>query len=520
MAPAITGGGLELAALSAQDAYLTCNPECTWWKKAFCRYTNYAIVQVTQSIGSGSNSPLIGSGSAPTVNVQIQRVADLVGPMYVRSVLPALNTVEFNSGLAADVAGADLINDGAAGVYTSAALTGELNGSTYPAYANVDDGYCYVDAVGLYLVQNATCQIGGHQFDELRSEQQYLEWVSEHTDETILRYAIGMGSDMERTARAYEDQIIYSPLQFWHTKMTSHYLAHIAIAGHEHYVRMTGRSADDLWGCQTGSAFSTSAAHAALATDRAAINAALVARATHDLVYDGVLLDRAERMMTARMAIEVMATEHLHYMQTSVGAGQAQITLNSLPLNHPTRDLHIALRRRSNIDSGSLAAAVPSSELYPFRNSVNVKTNNRWNDFSGGSTGSGEKHGHFAQLQLALNNYDRFGISENIGGYYSEVHPAQKYCGNTRDTHAAFYSFAVKEQGEVKGTLNFSAIDNVGLRVTRRPNLLTSYLPQSGGVAGFNRDTMQHEAVDVILATKTMNVYKYVSGMIGRAFAS
>lgn len=515
----VAGLTLELASLTSQDSYLTCKPECTFFRKALCRYTNFAIGQITQTIGSGSGSPLIRASSEGQTTLTLQRTADLMGPSYVRTRLPALNVTRFTVTqgiLAKSVIGTDpLINDGnAANSYTSAALDQYIE---YPAFANeATDGYCYCDAVGFYMIKEATASIGGHQVDRLLSEQQYLEWVSEHPDEKVLRYSIGMGSDAERTARAYEDQVIYSPLQFWYTKHSSQYLPVIALQGHDVVFEFKGRSADALWGGRPGGA-----QESVPQGDITLINDAIAA-CSHDLVYDGVFLDRSERMMTARMMIEVIATEHGHYSQNLQGAGQATLSHNSLPFNHPTRGLVIALRRRSRVDTSFITtAAVRASALFPYHNRPGQsKTPIVWNDFSGGVTNSAERHSAIDSIQMTLNNHERFGVKSNVGHYYSEVHAAQKFSGNTRDTHAVYYVFGMNGEGQPTGTLNFSAIDNVGVQITRRRNALSSYMPSTALTTGFDRATVEYEAVEIIYHSLHTNVHKYVSGMFGQAFAN
>lgn len=512
-----SGATLELSALTHQDMKLTCNPECTFFRKALCRYTNFANAQIVQSMGTGSSSALLSLSGRSKFSLTLQRTADLMGPAYVRTVLPALNVTRFTTDIGARTVNGNssLIHDGNVNTYTSAAADTNI---IYPAFATpASDGYCYVDAVGLYMVQEATASIGGHKVDHLIAEQQYLEWVSEHPDEKILRYSIGMGSDAERGARAYEDQVIYSPLQFWFTKMSSQYIPLIALQAHDVVIDFIGQESDLLWGARPGGA-----QEAINATDRAAINAAL-SSVGHDYVYDGIFLDRAERMMTARMMIEIVATEHSHYSVRATAAGTANINLNSLPLNHPTRSLSIALRRRSRTDSSFVTStAVRASTLYPFHNKVGgSKTPILWNDFSGGNTGSGDRHGAIDQIQLLLNNHERLGVKSDVGNYYSEVHPSQKFSGSTRDTHAVFYVLGMHGEGQVSGTLNFSAIDNVGLNITRRRNALSSYLPATSATApGFDKANAEYEAVDIFIDYQHTNVHKYVSGMFGQSYSN
>ena len=75
------GGLLQLVAYGAQDVYLTGNPQITFWKVSYRRYTNFSMELIEQSI-SGS-STLTGNQTKGTVT--ISRNGDLVSQVYVYS---------------------------------------------------------------------------------------------------------------------------------------------------------------------------------------------------------------------------------------------------------------------------------------------------------------------------------------------------------------------------------------------------------------------------------------------------
>ena len=75
------GGLLQLVAYGAQDVYLTGNPQITFWKVSYRRYTNFSMELIEQSI-SGS-STLTANQTKGTVT--ISRNGDLVSQVYVYS---------------------------------------------------------------------------------------------------------------------------------------------------------------------------------------------------------------------------------------------------------------------------------------------------------------------------------------------------------------------------------------------------------------------------------------------------
>ena len=78
------GGLLQLVAYGAQDVYLTGNPQITFFKIVYRRYTNFAIETVEHTF-----TGTIGFGN--TITVKITRDGDLVTKMYLRIILNQVN---------------------------------------------------------------------------------------------------------------------------------------------------------------------------------------------------------------------------------------------------------------------------------------------------------------------------------------------------------------------------------------------------------------------------------------------
>ena len=63
----MSGGLLQLAALGAQDVYLTGNPEITLFKNKYHRYTHFATETIQLSFDGGSIN--FGSENISTITV-------------------------------------------------------------------------------------------------------------------------------------------------------------------------------------------------------------------------------------------------------------------------------------------------------------------------------------------------------------------------------------------------------------------------------------------------------------------
>ena len=73
----VQGGGLlQLIAQGKQDVFLTGNPQVTWFKMVYRRYTNYAI---EQQIIPFDNQADFGR----RITVQIPRKGDLLGSLWL-----------------------------------------------------------------------------------------------------------------------------------------------------------------------------------------------------------------------------------------------------------------------------------------------------------------------------------------------------------------------------------------------------------------------------------------------------
>jgi hypothetical protein len=80
------GGLLQLVAYGAQDVYLTGNPQITFWKVSYRRYTNFSMELIEQSL-TGSSTIAAGQTKG---NCTISRNGDLVGQIYIMSSTPGI----------------------------------------------------------------------------------------------------------------------------------------------------------------------------------------------------------------------------------------------------------------------------------------------------------------------------------------------------------------------------------------------------------------------------------------------
>ena len=131
------GGGLmQLVAYGAQDVYLTGNPQITFWKVTYRRYTNFAIESIEQTFNGQADF-------GRRVQCTISRNGDLAYRTYLQVTLPEINQ----------------LMSGNAGV---------INNSVYNTgvYAR------WLDFPGEQLIAQVEVEIGGQRID-----RQYGDWM-------------------------------------------------------------------------------------------------------------------------------------------------------------------------------------------------------------------------------------------------------------------------------------------------------------------------------------------------------
>lgn len=80
----MAGGLINIAAYGAQDLYLTGNPEITYFKVVYRRYTNFSIENIRLSF---DDTPDFGK----TTTLDLKKIGDLAHKMYLEITLPELN---------------------------------------------------------------------------------------------------------------------------------------------------------------------------------------------------------------------------------------------------------------------------------------------------------------------------------------------------------------------------------------------------------------------------------------------
>jgi Large eukaryotic DNA virus major capsid protein/Major capsid protein N-terminus len=334
------GGGLmQLVAYGAQDVYLTGNPQITFWKVTYRRYTNFAIESIEQTFNGQADF-------GRRVQCTISRNGDLAYRTYLQVTLPEINQL---MGIASFALGVG------SGVYAR-----------------------WLDYPGEQLVAQVEVEIGGQRID-----RQYGDWMHIWNQLTVTAeqtrgYFKMIGNVTQLTfitdpsfsevdgpcdsiaprqvcapRNALPESTLYIPLQFWFCTNPGLALPLIALQYHEVKINLDIRPIDEcLWAvttltCAPPNEKPTAANQYAPGRPvpaAIAYNQSLVAAS---LYIDYVFLDTDERRRFAQNPHEYLITQLQFTGDESVGSSSNKLKLN---FNHPVKELIWVVQPDQNVD--------------------------------------------------------------------------------------------------------------------------------------------------------------------------
>jgi hypothetical protein len=298
------GGLLQLVAYGAQDAYLSGNPQITFWKGLFKRHTNFAMepfrVNLTGQANWGvKHSAILG------------RHADLLYSTYIEVVLDA-------------------------GVY------------------NCDQG-----RLGYNLIKYVELDIGGQLIDRLYGEWLFLwDTLSNNYSQSVNAWNMvnggiaGLGSQTVTAAQQCNSgsgrpslpKVLYIPLTFFYTKNPGAALPLIALQYHEVKINIQWQDQKFIAGNFTSAATSTPEP----------LQAAIY--------VDYIYLDTEERRRMAQQSHEYLIEQTQYNEDKGISSYNNRIDLT---FNHPVKEL-VWVVQPTSYTNCAIAAKSAGTRLQPF----------------------------------------------------------------------------------------------------------------------------------------------------------
>ena len=311
------GGLLQLVAYGAQDAYISGNPQITFWKGLFKRHTNFAMEPFRINF-----SGQIQWGTKQTALVG--RHADLLYSTYVEVVLPKKTE----------------------------------GGDDY--YWNNDAGM-----LGYNLIKYVELDVGGQVVDRMYSEfmaiwgrltsshiqneklTNLLSGPAANNGASVLEYSPGCAAD----GRQRKMNVLYIPLPFFFTRNPGAALPLIALQYHEVKINVLWNETQFIAGNFTGATVSS---RPPIQNLPQAIQAALY--------IDYIYLDTEERRRMAQASHEYLIEQTQFNEDKGIRGANNRIDLT---FNHPVKELIWVVQPALYTDC-RIAAANGDSRLQPF----------------------------------------------------------------------------------------------------------------------------------------------------------
>ena len=350
------GGLLQLVAYGAQDIYLTGDPQITFWKVTYRRYTNFSMESIEQTFSGNAD---FGN----RVTCTISRSGDLAFRIYLQVTLPEINQQMANSSKVATI-------------YDDESVEKQLNG----VYAR------WLDFPGEQLISMVEVEIGGQ-----RIERQYGDWMHIWNQLTLSpgqerNYYKMIGHTTQLTfltdpafapvdgpcsttaptqvcapRNALPETTLYIPLQFWFCCNPGLALPLIALQYHEVKINLDLRPISEcLWAVSTLSCdgeYTASLTIAGMldtyiptgdvAKPMKVVTAYQQSLVAASLYVDYVFLDTDERRRMAQNPHEYLIEQVQFNGDESVGSSSNKITLN---FNHPCKELIWVVQPDANVD--------------------------------------------------------------------------------------------------------------------------------------------------------------------------
>ena len=417
---------MQLAAYGKQDVHLTGNPQMTFFKYVYKRYSNFAIESVEHSLDTVNS--VDENKTVVTIN---SHSGDLISKVHLQ--------VEFTAGL-------EMISGS--------------NGKT-----DVTKYLSFTNETGWAFVKEASISIGDQEIDK-----HYSEWfdiwnelsdnaqkehllVNKHNAKKSYYEGIknqeAAAVDQVKYIEADDKLICYIPLHFWFNRNPGLALPIIALQYHEIKFHFTFRRMTAL--------FNSNA--------QAANNPNIAPKV--NLFIDFIYLDKEERRK--------FATEKHQYLieQLQRMGPESLSTTHNLNFNHPVKEL-VWVCRNKKAGTEATDLTTQGSSTNGVNNLSSVSENNwAFNDFFNfvcpdrGNLartevlGGNKSYEPYEFARLTFNGVDRF--TKRRPSYFRVVQPSTHH-SRIPTKHIYCYSFALRpEDFQPSGTCNFSQIHNAQL---------------------------------------------------------
>jgi hypothetical protein len=318
---------MQLVAYGAQDVYLTGNPQITFWKVTYRRYTNFAVESIEQTFNGQADF-------GRRVTCTISRNGDLAYRTYLQITLPEIKTSEDGPTHARwlDYPGEQIIN----------CVEVEIGGQ------RIDRQYGDWMHIWNQLTITASQEKGYNQMVGNTTALTYLATCCGEDIETICDASNKVCGTGCVARNALPASTLYIPLQFWYCTNPGLAIPLIALQYHEVKIVLEMNYLDNMLWAVTSTVdkppHHNDAAGIFAKNEASYQNNCLVCAS---LYVDYVFLDTDERRRMAQNPHEYLIEQLQFTGDQSIGSSSNKIQLN---FNHPCKELIWVVQPLCNVD--------------------------------------------------------------------------------------------------------------------------------------------------------------------------
>jgi hypothetical protein len=295
------GGLLQLVAQGKQDLYLTGNPQVSWFKFVYRRYTNFALESLPMYFD--------GAGDfGKRITCVVPRRGDLLGQVFLEVELPAIYLATGSGGGCVCGPGGEIIPSG--------------------------DVASYVNSIGHALIKEIKVEVGEQEIDKQTGEWMEI-WTNFSTpsgQRQALNVMIGRAEGFPVSDGSFNTGplSLKIPLQFWFCKNPGSYLPLIALQYHPVRITVEFRPLQQLF-------MKTNPVTACTQT-------VLPASITSCMLWgDYVYLSEEERRRYVSAAHEYLIEQVQYTPVIPIPAAASSVTV-PMEFNHPLREFFWYIR--------------------------------------------------------------------------------------------------------------------------------------------------------------------------------
>ena len=401
------GGILQLAAYGSQDEYLTGNPDITFFKIVYRKYTNFSMEIIEQSytgkISSGINK----------VESTIERIGDLVYNMWLDINIPR----------------------------------NVITGGTNVSYT-YNTGHAYIDEISVLIGDQEIDKHYGHYLDV------YTELNDLDSREEAMLNRTRTIANNGLTGDTIKSLQLYVPLKFWFNKNPGLALPLICLQHQDLKIKLKTRSTLDLFNSTAGT----------IALGDKTIDTKLYANYifldteerrrfgehTHDYLIEQLQYTNDNYKSSVELVFNHPVKELIWTIQNNNVTTSAVTQIDSMK-NHAV----------TNKD-GKNGGVINHNDYFFY----GVRSGSDIDNINNGNT-SIDLLAPFSSMTLKMNNTKRF--SPQKASYFKHMERHRSgYRINKDSTNVFCYSFSIKPgEYQPSGTCNFSRLESVSMEFTK-----------------------------------------------------